>query len=210
MAAHVVAHVQEVDYKREFSELYHQSEEVSLVEVPPLDYLTVDGAGDPNTSAEFADAVETLCPLSYAIRGIVMDEQAIESVVMPLEGLWWTEDVTAFDVGNKEDGQWTLMIVQPEHVSEDVVDRAREDVREKKDPPALSEVRYETFEEGLSAQTLHLGPFSEEGPTVERLHAFIAENGYSRRGTHHEIYLSDVRRTDPERLRTIVRQPVSE
>lgn len=202
--------MQEVDYKRELSELYRGSEEVSIVEVPPLSYLMVDGAGDPNTSAEFADAVETLYPFSYAVRGIVKEEQEIESVVMPLEGLWWTDDMADFDVEEKSDWEWTVMIMQPEHVTGDVVDRAREDVREKKNPSALSKVRYETFDEGLSAQTLHVGPFSEEGPTVERLHDFIADNGYSRRGKHHEIYLSDMRRTDPERLRTIVRQPVSE
>jgi hypothetical protein len=202
--------MKEVDYKREFSELYRQDETVSLVDVPPFDYLMIDGRGDPNTSPEFAAAIETLYPFCYAIRSRVMESEDLKFVVMPLEGLWWAEDMEAFDAGEKADWEWTLMIVQPDVVTDDIVDRAREDVRENKDLPALSTVRYETFDEGLAAQTLHVGPFSEEGPTVERVHEFIDENGYARRGAHHEIYLSDMRRTDPERLRTIVRQPIAE
>ncbi|KAB1198243.1 MULTISPECIES: GyrI-like domain-containing protein [Haloferax] len=203
--------MESVDYKKELKELYRQSaKDVSLVEVPPLDYLMIDGAGDPNTSPEFSAAVETLYPLSYAIRSIVKDEQDLKYVVMPLEGLWWADDMDAFDVGKKDEWQWTVMVMQPDVVTREIVERAREVVGEKKDLPALSKTRYEELDEGLSAQTLHVGPFSEEGPTVERVHEFIEQNGYERRGAHHEIYLSDMRRTDPEKLKTIVRQPVSE
>lgn len=203
--------MENVDYKRELDHLYRQtSDGVSLVEVPPLDFLMVDGQGDPNTSPAFGAAVETLYPLSYAIRSIIKEEEGFKFVVMPLEGLWWANDVASFDVTAKDDWQWTLMILQPEFVTEAVVERARESVREKKDVPSLSAVRFETFDEGLSAQTLHVGPFSEEGPAVERVHEFIDANGYARRGKHHEIYLSDIRRTDPERLKTIIRQPVEE
>ncbi|KTG30320.1 GyrI-like domain-containing protein [Haloferax profundi] len=203
--------MESVDYKKELKELYRQSaNEVSLVEVPTLHYLMIDGKGDPNTSPEFSAAVETLYPFSYAIRSIVKAEREMKYVVMPLEGLWWADDMEAFDVEKKDEWQWTLLQMQPNVVTEDIVERAREDVSEKKDLPALSEVRYESFDEGLSAQTLHIGPYSEEGPTVERVHEFIEEQDYTRRGAHHEIYLSDMRRTDPEKLKTIIRQPVEE
>ncbi|WP_411964420.1 GyrI-like domain-containing protein [Haloferax sp. YSMS24] len=203
--------MESVDYKKELKALYRQSaDEVSLVEVPTLSYLMLDGEGDPNTSPEFSAAVETLYPFSYAIRSIVKDEQDLKYVVMPLEGRWWADEMDAFEVGKKDEWQWTLMIMQPDVVTEDVVERARENVAEKKDLPALSTVRFESFDEGLSAQTLHVGPFSEEGPTIERVHEYIEQNGYVRDGDHHEIYLSDMRRTDPEKLKTIVRQPVAE
>jgi hypothetical protein len=201
--------MENIDYKKELRDLYQQSaEEVSLVEVPELDYLMIDGQGDPNTSSEYTAAIETLYPFSYAIRAIVKEDVGFKYVVMPLEGLWWTEDMSSFSVEDKSDWQWTLMILQPDFVTESIVERARENVRESKDVPSLSEVRFESLDEGTAAQTLHVGPFSEEGPTVERVHEFIASRGYALRARHHEIYLSDRRRTDPERLRTIIRQPV--
>jgi hypothetical protein len=201
--------MENIDYKKELRDLYQQSaEEVSLVEVPELDYLMIDGQGDPNTSSEYTAAIETLYPFSYAIRAIVKEDVGFKYVVMPLEGLWWTEDMSSFSVEDKSDWQWTLMILQPDFVTESIVERARENVRESKDVPSLSEVRFESLDEGTAAQTLHVGPFSEEGPTVERVHDFIASRGYALRARHHEIYLSDWRRTDPERLRTIIRQPV--
>lgn len=200
--------MENIDFKREFSGLYQQTDqEVSLVDIPELNYLMIDGQGDPNTSPEYTAAIETLYPFSYAIRAIIKGEEEFKYVVMPLEGLWWTDDMESFDVEDKSDWQWTLMIMQPEFVTETIVERARDNVRENKDLPSLSDIRFESFNEGKSAQTLHIGPFSEEGPTVERVHEFIDSHGYSLRGRHHEIYLSDMRRTDPERLRTIIRQP---
>jgi hypothetical protein len=203
--------MESIDHKDEYDDCYRQSEsEVSLVDVPDFDFLAIDGRGDPNTSEAFTDAVETLYPLAYAIRSIIKDEADLKYVVMPLEGLWWTDDMATFDVEDKDDWQFRLLIMQPPVVTRDTFERARETVREKKDLPALSKVRYESFEEGLSAQTLHVGPFSEEGPTVERIHRYIEENGYSRRGRHHEIYLSQMGRVPPERMRTILRQPVED
>jgi hypothetical protein len=201
--------MENIDFKRELSELYQQTDnEVSLVEVPELNYLMIDGHGDPNTSPEYTAAIETLYPLSYAIRGIIKDEEEFKYVVMPLEGLWWTDDMESFSVEDKSDWRWTLMIMQPDFVTESIVEQAHDTVRDSKELPSLSDVRFESLDEGASAQTLHVGPFSAEGPTVERVHEFIESHGYSLRGRHHEIYLSDVRRTDPERLRTIIRQPV--
>jgi hypothetical protein len=200
--------MENIDFKRELSELYQQNEQVSMVDVPELNYLMIDGYGDPNGSPVYTAGIETLFPLSYAVRAIIREEEEFKYVVMPLEGLWWTDDMESFTVEDKSDWQWTLMIMQPDFVTESIVERACDDVREKKDLPSLPDVRFESLHEGASAQTLHIGPFSEEGPTVERVHEFIESRGYSLRGRHHEIYLSDMRRTDPERLRTIIRQPV--
>lgn len=201
--------MENIDYKREFTDLYQQSEqEVSIVDVPELNYLMIDGHGDPNASPEYTAGIETLFPFSYAIRSIIKEEKGFKYVVMPLEGLWWTDDMESFTVEDKSDWQWTLMIMQPDFVTESIVKRARDNVRKKKDLPSLPDVRFESLNEGKSVQTLHIGPFSEEGPTVERVHEFIESYDYSLRGRHHEIYLSDMRRTDPERLRTIIRQPV--
>jgi hypothetical protein len=201
--------MQRVDYKDEFRSLYRPSgEEPTLVEVPPFEYLMVDGAGDPNTSESFQDAVETLYPLAYEIRSLVKSRQELAMVVMPLEGLWWADDESAFTEGRKDDWEFTLLVMQPDPVTESLVAEARERLADARDLPALSEVRFDTYEEGLAAQILHVGSFETEGPTVERLHAFVREEGYGLRGTHHEVYLSDMRRTDPEKLRTVIRQPV--
>ncbi|WP_137290603.1 GyrI-like domain-containing protein [Natronorubrum halophilum] len=201
--------MENIDFKRELSEIYQQTDdEVSLVDVLELNYLMIDGHGDPNTSSEYEAAIETLYPLSYAIRAIIKEEEEFKYVVMPLEGLWWTDDMESFDVENKSEWQWTLMIMQPDFVTETIVERARDNVRDDKDLPSLSEMRFESLDEGTSAQTLHVGPFSDEGSTVKRIHEFIETRGFSLRGRHHEIYLSDMRRTEPERLKTIIRQPV--
>ncbi|ESS12794.1 MAG: hypothetical protein A07HR60_00264 [uncultured archaeon A07HR60] len=201
--------MENIDYKRELSDLYQQSDQkVSLVEVPELNYLMIDGQGYPNTSAECTAAIKTLYPFSYAVRSIIKGEEEFKYVVMPLEGLWWTEDMESFSVEDKSNWQWTLMIMQPDFSTESTVERARANVRESKDVPSLPDVRFESLDEGTSVQTLHIGPFSEEGFTVERVHEFIESRGYSLRARHHEIYPSDMRRTDPERLRTIICQPV--
>jgi hypothetical protein len=128
--------------------------------------------------------------------------------VMPLEGLWWSNDLPAFSLEDKSSWRWTAMIMQPDLVTDDLVHRSIVEASEKKPLPAASKLRFDRFREGLAAQVLHVGPYSAEGPTVERLHAFIAEAGLSRRDKHHEIYLSDPSRADPAKLKTVVRQPV--
>ena len=132
----------------------------------------------------------------------------IDYGVMPLEGLWWSEDMSTFTAGDKSGWKWTMMIMQPGYISRDLVDAAIVEVRKKKDPVALRKSRFETFQEGLVAQTMHIGPFSDEGPTVQRVHAFIDGCGCKRSGKHHEIYLSDIRRADPKGWKTIIRQPM--
>lgn len=132
---------------------------------------------------------------------------------MPLEGLWWTENMENFDIQDKNNWKWTAMIRQPDFITKNMVERALEEVEKKKNLPSLSGIRFESLHEGLSAQIMHLGPYSEEEPTIRKLHNFIEEKGYEFDGTihgekHHEIYISDVRKTKPEKLKTIIRQPV--
>ena len=200
-----------VDFKKELKHLYRPSaKKVEIIEVPTMNFLMVDGEGDPNTSQAFQEAVEALYPVSYALKFMVKKGAiGIDYGVLPLEGLWWADDMSSFSAENKANWKWTLMMMQPDFVDEEMVRKAIEQVKVKKDPAALSLMRCETFEEGQVAQIMHIGPFSEEGPTVERVHAFIEDNGGKRRGKHHEIYLSDIRRADPVRWKTIVRQPMS-
>jgi len=202
--------MEKIDYKKELEHLYkHSANKVGIVEVPQMNFLMIDGEGDPNTSRSFQDAIEVLYPLSYALKFMVKKSvSGIDYVVMPLEGLWWADDMHSFSLENKDDWQWTLMIMQPELISMDMVQDAIEQVGSKKDPRSLPLVTFESFAEGKAAQIMHIGPFSEEGPTVEKVHTFIDDSGCKRTGKHHEIYLSDIRRAAPEKLRTIIRQPM--
>lgn len=202
--------MEKIDPKKTLGALYRPSaRDVAQVDVPAFDFLMIDGAGDPNGSKAYAQAVEALFSVSYAAKFMHRKQgaHAVDYAVMPLEGLWWADDLSAFAANDRSQWRWTMMIMQPEVVARDLVLSALEAVRRKKALPALDELRLETFAEGLCAQVLHVGPFSEEGPTIERLHAFI-EARAGLRGKHHEIYLSDVRRADPSRWRTIIRQPM--
>jgi hypothetical protein len=170
----------------------------------------IDGEGNPNTSQSFQDAIEVLYQLSFALKFMIKKGKiGIDYGVLPLEGLWWTDDMSSFSVDDKEGWKWTLMIMQPDFITEELVQTTIERIRAKKNPASLPLVRFESFEEGKSAQILHIGPFSEEGPTVEKVHSFIEKNGSQRRGKHHEVYLSDMRRAAPEKWKTIIRQPMT-
>ena len=199
-----------IDFKKELRHLYNPSvKEIVVVDVPRMSFLMVDGQGDPNTSQEYKDAVEALYALAYALKFMVKKGKAgIDYAVMPLEGLWWADDMTQFRAENKHIWKWTAMIMQPEYVSEDLFNLALERVEKKKKLPALSKTRFESLQEGLSAQIMHIGPYSAEGPTIERLHAFAKEKGCRLRGKHHEIYLSDPRRSAPEKMKTVIRQSI--
>ena len=203
--------MKKIDFKKELKNLYRPSvKSVERVTVPAMNFLMIDGQGDPNTSQEFQDAIEALYPVAYALKFTVKKGgMAIDYGVMPLEGLWWTDDMSTFSVDCKESWKWTLMIMQPEFISSTMVEDAIEQVRAKKNPVSLSQLRFESFEEGNVAQIMHIGPFSDEGPTIEKVHAFIEENGKERRGKHHEIYLSDIRKADPAKWKTVIRQPYS-
>lgn len=200
-----------IDYKRELSELYRAGREPGIVDVPELAFLMIDGHGDPNTAAEYREAIEALYTIAYGAKfAVKRGPQAVDFGVMPLEGLWWTQDMSTFSTAKKSDWDWTTMIMQPEQVSRAVFEQARETAAAKKpELAAIGRVRLERFAEGPAAQVMHVGPYSTEGPTIERLHAFIAEQGHERGGKHHEIYLSDPRRSAPEKLKTIIRQPIA-
>lgn len=201
--------MEKVDLKKEFKHLYQPSvKEVVEVEVPMFNYLMIDGEGDPNTSQEYSKAVEALFSVSYTAKFMVKKGiQALDYAVMPLEGLWWAEDMAAFTANDKAQWKWTMMILQPTFVKNEVIEHAMSKVLKKKNLPAISKLRLETFIEGRCAQILHIGPFSEEGPAIQRVHEFIdARTGLT--GKHHEIYLSDIRRADPKKWKTIIRQPM--
>lgn len=198
-----------VDLKKELKHLYNPSaKEVVLVDVPDMNFLMIDGAGDPNTAQQFKDAVQVLYGVSFTLKFMIKKGQEIDYAVMPLEGLWWTDDMTQFSMDRKDIWKWTVMIMQPEYVRADLVDKAIDQIAKKKDPPALSQTRFERFHEGLSAQIMHIGPYAAEAPTIQKLHQFIEDTGHALRGKHHEIYLSDPRRAAPEKMKTVVRQPV--
>lgn len=203
--------MKKIDYRKEMKELYAPSaKQVGLVEVPAMNYLMIDGKGDPNKAVAFQQAVEALYGVSYTLKFMIKKgPAAIDYGVMPLEGLWWIEEMAEFSIERKDDWLWTVMIMQPAPVTEALVKQAIEEVRKKKNPPALSLMRYESLAEGKAAQIMHLGPFATEGPTIEKVHAFIREQGGKLRGKHHEIYLSDIRKAAPEKWKTVLRQPMS-
>lgn len=203
--------MEKIDYAKQLKQLYAPSaKKVDIVEVPQMNFLMVDGEGDPNTAKSFGDAIEALYPLAYTLKFMVKNGPlALDYGVLPLEALWWSDDLSAFSTGNKDAWKWTVMIMQPEFITRETVQEATEAVAKKKKPVSLPLVRFESFKEGKSAQILYIGPFSEEGPTIEKVHSFIEDNGSQRAGKHHEIYLTDPRRIAPEKWKTIVRQPMS-
>lgn len=201
--------MQKIDLKKELKHLYQPSAKAVVeVQVPAFNYLMVDGEGDPNTAQAYAQAVEALFAVSYTAKFMVKKGPLqTDYAVMPLEGLWWADDMATFGTADKSNWKWTSMIMQPPVVSPALVEAAMDEVRKKKALPGVERMRFESFTEGRCAQVLHLGPFSEEGPTIERLHHFIDQIA-RRSGKHHEIYLSDIRRADPAKWKTIIRQPM--
>lgn len=201
--------MQKIDYKKELKDFYRPSQKAVAMVIPPaMNFLMIDGQGEPNTSVEFQAAVAALYPVSYTLKFMLRDE-GVDYGVMPLEGLWWADDMSDFVKRNKSRWKWTLMIMQPDLISADMMQTAIAKVGRKKNAPDLSGLRFERFDEGRSAQILHLGSFDTEGPTVERVHRYIEAAGGQLSGKHHEIYLNDPRRTDPARLKTVIRQPFS-
>jgi len=196
-----------LDLRKELRAYYTAKRKPGIIDVPPGKFLTILGKGDPN-GEEYKEAMTALYGMSYALK---FDQKARgrDYTVMHLEGLWWVEG-GVFDLNDptpREQWRWKSMIRQPDFIADEAVERIRPDVREKRGLKA-DEVRLETFLEGLCAQVLHVGPYSEEGPTIRLLHEFIREQGYRERGEHHEIYMGDPRRSKPENLKTILRHPV--
>jgi len=190
--------------------LYRATTTPQLVQVPSLTFLCLDGHGDPNTSPAYAAAVQALYSASYAAKFAVKKAGGPDFKVSPLEGLWWAEDLSTFLTGDKSEWDWTMMIRQPGAVTGDLCARLVDEVANKKSMPAARKLNLMSFEEGAAAQVLHVGPYATEAPTIMRVHGFIREQGFSfdgHRHKHHEIYLGDPRRSAPEKLRTIIRQP---
>jgi hypothetical protein len=199
-----------IDLKKQLKHFYQASaRDVAGVDVPAFRFLMIDGAGDPNTSPHYARAVEALFSVSYTAKFMVKKgPSGIDYAVMPLEGLWWSDDMASFVAGDRAKWQWTMMIHQPPYADDALLHAAMADVKRRKGLAAVDLLRLETFAEGPCAQTLHVGPFTEEGPTIRRVHDFIEARG-ALAGKHHEIYLSDIRRADASRWKTIIRQPMA-
>jgi hypothetical protein len=200
-----------IDFKKEMKHLYQPSaKEFVVVDVPPMQFLMLDGRGDPNTAQEYQDALEALYAAAYKAKFLSKKQVGKDYVVPPLEGLWWAEDMEAFVAArDKSAWQWTLMIMQPDWVTRELYEEAVAQVEKQKNPPALPKLRLETYHEGLSVQILHLGSYDDEGPTIANMHnEFMPASNYESAGKHHEIYLSDPRRVAPDKLKTVLRQPV--
>ncbi len=200
-----------VDLKREIPTYTARRGRFDVVTVPPLWFLMVDGHGDPNTAPAYRDGLASLYPLAYALKFLSKSEFGRDYAVMPLEALWWADDLSTFTTArDKSRWDWTLMILTPDWITPDVVEDARAKVRAKGGAPVLDAIRRERFDEGLCVQTLHVGPYDDEAPLLDDLHhRFVPEQGLRLVGKHHEVYLGDPRRADSSRLRTILRQPVA-
>jgi hypothetical protein len=206
--------VEKTDLRKQLKHLYAPSaKKVEVVDVPRLHFIMIDGqiepGESPGTFPGFQEAIGTLYGLSFTLKFMSKShaEKPSDYTVMPLEGLWWSDvGELAFD----KQGEWkyTLMIMQPDHITKAMYQAALRDLKKKKDSPALSRTRFESLREGPCIQIMHIGPYSEEPRTIERMKAFAEENGYALRGKHHEIYLGDPRRAKPERLKTILRYPI--
>jgi hypothetical protein len=180
-----------------------------IVDMPEMQFVMVDGHGDPNTAQEYQDAVEALYAVAYKMKFISKKTLEKDYTVPPLEGLWWAEDMSTYLTREKSEWDWTMMIMTPEWIHVEIFDEAIVQVRQAKDPASLDKVRLERYHEGLSVQIMHIGSYDDEGPILSQMHSdFIPNNGFVENGKHHEIYLSDPRRVAPEKLKTVLRQPV--
>lgn len=202
--------MQTYDLKKERKDLYAPKPgNFEIIDVPEMTFLLIDGHGDPNTSSAYGEAVEALYAASYAVRAVAKARLGRVHTVAPLEGLWSAEDPEVFRTRDKSAWDWTMMIAQPDWITADMIDEALAAVQKKR-LPALGRIRCERYAEGRSVQVLHLGSYDDEGPTLGRLHdEFLPDNGLVPTGPHHEIYLSDARKTEPAKLKTILRQPVT-
>lgn len=203
--------MKKIDPKNELKHLYAPGpDRIEVIDVPPMNYLMIDGRGDPNQTDTFKDAIEALFAISYTLKYMVkQSEGGVDYLVMPLEGLFSSFGGTTFNRDNQDKWQWTLMIMQPDYIDARMYAAAAEGVLKKKALTALPLMRFDSLFEGLAAQIMHLGLFAQEGPTIKRLHEFITDQDYTLNGRHHEIYLSDIRKASPDMWRTIIRLPIT-
>jgi DNA-binding PadR family transcriptional regulator len=202
--------MEKTDFRKEFKVLYNPpADRFEIVDVPPITYFMIDGSGDPNLAAAYREAVEALYAASYTLKFMSKAALARDYVVPPLEGLWWAQDMTSFVSRQKDKWSWTMMIMVPDFVEGAMAEQAIAAAAKKKQLPALKKVRIERLQEGKSVQIMHIGPYDAEGPVLKRLHEeFLPANGLIEAGHHHEIYLGDPRKSAPEKLKTVLRQPV--
>ncbi|RZU65314.1 hypothetical protein EV379_1644 [Microterricola gilva] len=202
--------MEKYDIKRAHKALYAPSSaDFAIVDVPEMHYLAVDGHGDPNTAQAYADAIEALYGVSYTLKFESKNALGRDFVVGPLEALWRAADMMAFTSRDKDSWDWTAMIIQPEWITAEMVDAAIVTLRAKRPLAAIEKVRLMTLNEGGCVQILHIGSYDDEAPTLDRLHhEYLPAHNLDFNGDHHEIYLSDARRTDPAKLKTVLRQPV--
>jgi hypothetical protein len=204
-----------IDLRKQYKHLYQPSaKNAAIVDVPEFNFVMLDGVIEPgetpDTSPAFRHAFEALYGASYTLKFMskLRQHNPIDYGVTALEGLWWV-DSGEFDFARKEPWRWTMMMMQPAHITAEMFREALEQIRKKgRGGPALDDLRFERFHEGLCVQIMHVGPYAEEPPTIEKMHAFARDHGYRLRGKHHEIYLGDPRRAKPERLKTVLRHPV--
>jgi hypothetical protein len=206
--------MEKLDLRKVYKSLYFPSaKKVEVVDVPPFKFAMIDGeistGEEPGTSPAFQDALQALYGISYTLKfnSKLRKENPIDYTVMALEGLWWVEE-GEFDIRRPEGWHWTAMIMQPEHISESIFQDGLEQLRKKKNSLAVENLRLEIFQEGLSVQMMHIGPYADEPDSLAKMTDFAKQNNYRFRGKHHEIYLGDPRRTDPTKLKTVLRHPV--
>ncbi|HUV89890.1 MAG TPA: GyrI-like domain-containing protein [Anaerolineae bacterium] len=205
-----------LDLRKQLKHLYAPSaKKVEVVDVPRFEFAMVDGEIEPGRGPEdspaFQEALEALYGISYTLKfaSKLRKEDPLDYTVMALEGLWWVEE-GEFDITHPEGWRWTLMIMQPDHITPGMYEDALRQLRQKKgERPGFSRLRFESFQEGLCVQIMHVGPYAEESATIARMHAFAQENGYRLCGKHHEIYLGDPRRASPEKMKTVLRHPIT-
>lgn len=202
---------EKIDFKKTMPGYRARRGRIDVLDLPELQYLMIDGAGDPNTAPEYSAALQTLYPVAYALKFLSKQDLGRDYVVPPLEGLWWADDMAAFTTERDKDAwHWTVMLMVPEWLDDQHVTEAITRTAAKVSSSQLTQLRLDPLAEGRCVQTLHIGPYDDEAPVLADMHErFIPEHGYVMTGRHHEIYLSDPRRTAPEKLRTILRQPVT-
>jgi len=198
--------IQKIDFKKKFKQFYNPKPIAQLTEVVGMQFLMIDGMGIAQ-SKDFSEAIEALFSVSYKAKFMAKESLNFDYTVMPLEGLWWADDMNDFITGNKDRWKWTLMIMQPEQITNQLIDEARAVVKKKSKLSILDNLRLEYFTEGKAAQMLHVGSFSEEHENIMKLHKLIEDSGGVLTGKHHEIYLSDFRKVEPSKMKTILRQP---
>lgn len=204
------------DFKKEYKELYKPKHKPSIINVEKANFIAVRGVGDPNAeNSEYKQSISLLYPIAYAIKMSKKGDYKIDGyfdfVVPPLEGFWWQEGIKGVDYANKDSFNFISLIRMPDFVTKEVFEWAIEETTRKKKED-FSKVEFFTYDEGLCVQCMHIGPYNDEPITVEAMHEYMIEQGYELDITderfHHEVYISDVRKTSPEKLKTVLRHPI--